>query len=142
MGIDVSTTSGATAESAIGVAADASWPPGVAGGSSAWGARLARAVVGSAAAMVSARPQALPKKTDSSPTLSVTSPTISITLPATLRPPKLEKPKNILYGEASRKFRRTVYSHDDWERHRSPDRFIRNLASITTSGVYKVGPCV
>jgi hypothetical protein len=87
-------------------------------------------------ASVSARPE--PRKADSSPTLSITSPTISITLPVGLRPPKLEKPKNILYGEASRKFRRTVYTHDDWERHRSPDRFIRNLASITTSGVYKV----
>ncbi|KAL3912241.1 MAG: hypothetical protein SGARI_001263 [Bacillariaceae sp.] len=72
---------------------------------------------------VSDRPEALPRKTDSSPTLSVTSPTISITLPANLRPPKLEKPKNIKYGEESRQFRRTVYTHEDWERHRSPDRF-------------------
>jgi predicted membrane chloride channel (bestrophin family) len=41
------------------------------------------------------------------------------------------------YGEGSRKFRRTVYSHDDWIRHRSPDRFIRNLSSFFASGVYK-----
>eukprot|EP00529_Nitzschia_sp_RCC80_P002097 CAMPEP_0113497370 /NCGR_PEP_ID=MMETSP0014_2-20120614/30599_1 /TAXON_ID=2857 /ORGANISM="Nitzschia sp." /LENGTH=556 /DNA_ID=CAMNT_0000391315 /DNA_START=131 /DNA_END=1801 /DNA_ORIENTATION=+ /assembly_acc=CAM_ASM_000159 len=74
---------------------------------------------------------------DSSNTLSATSPTISLTLPVGLAPPKLTKPKQIGYGESSRKFRRTVYTHADWERHRSPDRFIRNLASITSSGVYK-----
>lgn len=82
--------------------------------------------------------KAAPMKIESSPTLSATSPTISITLPVGLRPPKLEKPKNIKYGEESRKFRRTVYTHEDWERHRSPDRFIRNLNSIMASGVYKV----
>jgi hypothetical protein len=90
----------------------------------------------SAASMVSSK--AAPMKIVSSPTLSATSPTISITLPVGLRPPKLEKPKNIKYGEESRKFRRTVYTHDDWERHRSPDRFVRNLASVMASGVYKV----
>ncbi|KAG7348962.1 bestrophin, RFP-TM, chloride channel [Nitzschia inconspicua] len=89
----------------------------------------------SAAASIASK--ATPMKIDSSPTLSATSPTISITLPVGLRPPKLEKPKNIKYGEESRKFRRTVYTHDDWERHRSPDRFVRNLVSITSSGVYK-----
>ena len=41
-----------------------------------------------------------------------------------------------IYGEGSRKFRRTVYTHDDWKKHRSPDRFIRNLKSFTSSGVY------
>jgi hypothetical protein len=46
-------------------------------------------------------------------------------------------PKSISYGEASRPYRRTVYSHDDWVKHRSPDRFFRNILSITTSGVYK-----
>jgi hypothetical protein len=51
-----------------------------------------------------------------------------------LAPPKLTKPKQIGYGESSRKFRRTVYTHDDWARHRSPDRFLRNLVSITSSG--------
>jgi hypothetical protein len=90
----------------------------------------------SAASFVSSK--AAPMKVESSPTLSATSPTISITLPVGLRPPKLEKPKNIKYGEESRKFRRTVYTHDDWERHRSPDRFVRNLVSIVASGVYKV----
>ena len=42
------------------------------------------------------------------------------------------------YGEESRKFRRTVYTHDDWVKHRSPDRFFTNLLTTTTSGIYKV----
>jgi hypothetical protein len=79
---------------------------------------------------------------DSSPTLSISSPTISITIPLALQPPKLGKAKNIEYGERSRTYRRTVYGHDDWVRHRSPDRFVRNLASITNSGIYKVRACV
>ena len=40
------------------------------------------------------------------------------------------------FSEESRKFRRTVYTHDDWVRHRSPDRFVRNVKSITQSGIY------
>ena len=39
------------------------------------------------------------------------------------------------YGEESRKFRRTVYSADDWVRHRDPDRFFRNLSTIFQSGI-------
>ena len=45
--------------------------------------------------------------------------------------------KDISYGEASRKFRRTVYTHDDWKKHRNPDRFIYYLSAIFKSGVYK-----
>jgi len=41
------------------------------------------------------------------------------------------------YGEASRKYRRTVYTHEEWVKHRSPDRFIRNLKTIVNSGVYQ-----
>ena len=81
--------------------------------------------------------RAAPLQYDSSPTLSAESPTISVTLPVSLRPPKLQKAKDISYGEASRKFRRTVYTHDDWVGHRSPDRFIKYFASIPTSGIYK-----
>lgn len=44
---------------------------------------------------------------------------------------------DIPYGEESRKFRRTVYSHDDWKKHRSPDRFLFYLGAILKSGVYK-----
>jgi putative membrane protein len=42
------------------------------------------------------------------------------------------------YGEGSRKYRRTVYTHNEWVKHRSSDRFIRNLSSMISSGVYKV----
>lgn len=45
--------------------------------------------------------------------------------------------KDISYGEESRKYRRTVYTHDDWRKHRDADRFIYYLASFATSGVYK-----
>jgi putative membrane protein len=55
----------------------------------------------------------------------------------TKSPPPLPPTKDISYGEESRQYRRTVYTHDDWVKHRSPDRFIRNLAAITSSGVYK-----
>jgi len=41
------------------------------------------------------------------------------------------------YGEGSRKYRRTVYTHNEWVKHRSSDRFIRNLSSMFNSGVYK-----
>jgi hypothetical protein len=41
------------------------------------------------------------------------------------------------YGEESRAYRRTVYTHDDWVRHRSSDRFVRNLSSFAGSGIYK-----
>lgn len=51
-------------------------------------------------------------------------------------PPPIEI-KDIAYGEESRQFRRTVYTHDDWVKHRDSSRFYRNLISITTSGVYK-----
>jgi len=44
---------------------------------------------------------------------------------------------NIPSGEEQRKLRRTVYSHDDWKKHRSQDRFIYYLAAIFKSGVYK-----
>ena len=43
--------------------------------------------------------------------------------------------KDISYGEDSRKYRRTVYSHDDWKLHRSQDRFVYYLAAIFKSGV-------
>lgn len=41
------------------------------------------------------------------------------------------------YGEGSRKYRRTVYTHNEWIKHRSSDRFLRNLSSMFNSGVYK-----
>jgi len=45
--------------------------------------------------------------------------------------------KDIPYGEISRQFRRTVYTHEDWVQHRSPNRFVKNLFSIFSSGIYK-----
>ena len=45
--------------------------------------------------------------------------------------------KDISYGEESRKYRRTVYTHDDWRKHRRSDRFIYYLRVLTSSGVYK-----
>jgi len=51
--------------------------------------------------------------------------------------PNMPPIKDISYGEASRKYRRTVYTHDDWRKHRSSDRFIYYLASLGVSGVYK-----
>jgi putative membrane protein len=55
----------------------------------------------------------------------------------TKSPPPIPFPKSISYGEESRKYRRTVYSHDDWVKHRAPDRFIRNTFSIIASGIYQ-----
>jgi hypothetical protein len=45
--------------------------------------------------------------------------------------------KDIAYGEESRQYRRTVYSHDDWRKHRSPDRFFYYIGTIFSSGIYK-----
>eukprot|EP00581_Thalassiosira_minuscula_P019291 CAMPEP_0183711992 /NCGR_PEP_ID=MMETSP0737-20130205/7290_1 /TAXON_ID=385413 /ORGANISM="Thalassiosira miniscula, Strain CCMP1093" /LENGTH=433 /DNA_ID=CAMNT_0025940567 /DNA_START=119 /DNA_END=1420 /DNA_ORIENTATION=+ len=42
-----------------------------------------------------------------------------------------------LSGEGSRKYRRTVYTHDDWVKHRSSDRFAKNLGTLLNSGIYK-----
>ena len=56
---------------------------------------------------------------------------------STQEPPFIPMPKDISYGEESRKYRRTVYTHDDWVKHRAPDRFVRNAISIISSGIYK-----
>ena len=34
------------------------------------------------------------------------------------------------YSEEQRKDRRTIFMHDDWVRHRSSDRFLRNMLTI------------
>lgn len=44
---------------------------------------------------------------------------------------------NLPSGEEQRKFRRTVYTHKDWKKHRSQDRFIYYIIAIFKSGVYK-----
>jgi ion channel-forming bestrophin family protein len=55
----------------------------------------------------------------------------------TKEPPPLPEIKDIFYGEESRRYRRTVYTHDDWRRHRSPNRFQYYLRNIFQSGIYK-----
>mmetsp|Transcript_34758 Transcript_34758/g.51154 ORF Transcript_34758/g.51154 Transcript_34758/m.51154 type:complete len:426 (+) Transcript_34758:75-1352(+) len=52
-------------------------------------------------------------------------------------PPTPESLLTETYGEGSRKYRRTVYTHNEWVKHRSSDRFIRNISSMINSGVYK-----
>ena len=39
--------------------------------------------------------------------------------------------------EEARKFRRTVYSHDDWKKHRQQDRFFIYLGSLFDSGIFQ-----
>jgi hypothetical protein len=39
------------------------------------------------------------------------------------------------YGEKSRLYRRTVFTAEDWIKHRAPERFFRNLSTIFTSGI-------
>ena len=46
-------------------------------------------------------------------------------------------PVTELFGEGSRKYRRTVYTHNEWVKHRSSDRFINNLSTLFNSGIYK-----
>jgi ion channel-forming bestrophin family protein len=41
------------------------------------------------------------------------------------------------YGEASRKFRRSYFSHADWLKARADDRFLSNLSSIPKSGIVR-----
>jgi predicted membrane chloride channel (bestrophin family) len=55
----------------------------------------------------------------------------------TVAPPEPSSSTIKSYGEESRKYRRTVYNHNDWIEHRRSDRFIHCLGSIFTSGVYK-----
>ena len=41
------------------------------------------------------------------------------------------------YGEESRRYRRTIYRHEDWLVHRSETRLLRNLKGTFTSGVVR-----
>lgn len=43
----------------------------------------------------------------------------------------------IPYGEQSRRFRRTFFSHEDWRKHRSSDRLLKNLRTTLKSGVVR-----
>jgi Bestrophin, RFP-TM, chloride channel len=48
-----------------------------------------------------------------------------------------DDPLTTVFGEDSRRYRRTVFTHDDWVRHRSPNRFWRNVQTFFVSGIYK-----
>lgn len=65
----------------------------------------------------------------------------STRLNAELRPGSLEAATaelgRVPYGEASRKYRRTVYSHKDWVRHRSNNRLVENVRGMFISGVIR-----
>lgn len=39
------------------------------------------------------------------------------------------------FTEAQRAERRTIFMHNDWKRHRSSDRFLRNIKTIPSSGI-------
>ena len=39
--------------------------------------------------------------------------------------------------ESARQLRRTVYTHDDWKKHRQQDRFFIYIGSFLRSGVYQ-----
>jgi predicted membrane chloride channel (bestrophin family) len=52
-------------------------------------------------------------------------------------PPKANVALAETYGEGSRKYRRTVYTHNEWVKHRASDRFFGNIATMVNSGVYK-----
>jgi len=48
------------------------------------------------------------------------------------------EPKAVMpYGEGSRAYRRTFFTHKDWLRHRSEDRFVRTVFSTVRSGVVR-----
>ena len=51
--------------------------------------------------------------------------------------PDIPPPEDIPYGEESRKYRRTVFSHEDWVKFRNPNRFLKNILNTGASGIYK-----
>mmetsp|Transcript_6577 Transcript_6577/g.18892 ORF Transcript_6577/g.18892 Transcript_6577/m.18892 type:complete len:440 (-) Transcript_6577:168-1487(-) len=71
------------------------------------------------------------------PTQASTTPAPTSSTEMAMASPPDTATKDIPYGETSRQFRRTVYTHDDWVKHRSPNRFVKNLFSIGSSGIYK-----
>jgi putative membrane protein len=49
----------------------------------------------------------------------------------------VERGGQVPYGEISRQYRQTVFSHSNWVKHRSSDRFLSNLSSIVLSGIVR-----
>lgn len=54
----------------------------------------------------------------------------------TRQPPDFPSPNGINYGELSRVYRRTIYTHEDWVRHRSSSRFFQRAMTTLKSGIY------
>mmetsp|Transcript_17879 Transcript_17879/g.29585 ORF Transcript_17879/g.29585 Transcript_17879/m.29585 type:complete len:423 (+) Transcript_17879:128-1396(+) len=52
-------------------------------------------------------------------------------------PPKDKTVEKLPYGETSRRFRRTYYTHEDWVSHRNSDRFVSNLLKSFQSGIVR-----
>ena len=47
------------------------------------------------------------------------------------------EPDVVPYGEQSRSYRRDVFGYEDWLRHRRSDRFLYNLSTIPSSGLWR-----
>merc|ERR1719310_2157763 len=52
-------------------------------------------------------------------------------------PPEIMDSGKESYSERSRAYRRSVYFHDNWIKHRSNDRYIRNFKTLFDSGVVR-----
>ena len=48
-----------------------------------------------------------------------------------------EAPVKVPVGEENRKLRRDVFGHDDWIKYRRSDRFLYNLSTIASSGIWR-----
>lgn len=54
--------------------------------------------------------------------------------------PRKQYPLDVLerqYGEKSRKFRRDYFNHTLWVYHRAPNRFTRNISTLSQSGILR-----
>jgi len=50
---------------------------------------------------------------------------------------KRETTRGSEYKESNRQYRRTVFMHDEWKKHRSTERFFESLTTILESGVLR-----
>jgi hypothetical protein len=89
-------------------------------------ARWTRAIVFLAATTASASAFVVPKHGSN----HVVGSTPTTRFGNTQQPAQADDPITTVFGEESRRYRRTVFSHDDWVRHRSPDRFWRNVKTF------------
>jgi ion channel-forming bestrophin family protein len=101
--------------------------------------RWTRAIVvlAAAAAASSASAFVVPPKSNAAATSNFVCVSTTALFGNTKMPAQADDPITQVFGEESRRYRRTVFTHDDWVRHRSPDRFWRNVKTFFTSGVYK-----